>query len=243
MPKRRSPFRELVVACAAVEDERLDGTFDIDGSVPPGRDAPPGPAGMDRVQTALARFEEGLPLVKDVEGGTWESVTLSSYGTGSWYLHVRNLVGRKEGVTTWIVARDFEEAIRAWSECRLHVEDLGTEWDASRRERRVVDYMGSPSLIDPGCNLVLDLVTEAGCTTRYSCEGHPWGAYLGFDGPPVARDAVVALFRDAGWEVDDGPRAVVRMPGVDDVRSRDAAWRGVCEVLAAGIRPAAPGVG
>jgi hypothetical protein len=47
--------------------------------------------------------------------------------------------------------------------------------------------------IDPGMNFFVLALEELGCTPKYSCEGHPFGAYISFDGPEEIARAIHGL--------------------------------------------------
>lgn len=184
-----------------------------------------------RMRSALMALDGESQLVTDLGRGVRETVQLR-LERGLPHLDVVNAIGEREKVTTWYATDGFEHAWRDWCDARHQSEDLGEPWDVARRERRVVDYQGERRLIDPGCNLALDLIVSAGCETHHSCEGHPGGGYVAFSGPHDVRTGVTNVFSDIGWRVEPSAEStVVRMPMATSVRERDRRWRRTCDML------------
>lgn len=188
-------------------------------------------AAFHRTRAAIMALDGESPFVVDPEGGVRETVRLS-VERGKPYLEVVNALGAREHVTRWPAVSGFDDAYQGWCDCRRGSDDLDEPWDVARRERRVVDYGGALTLIDPGAVLAVDLVTAAGCETYHSCEGHPRGAYLQFGGDATTRKHVANVFGDMGWRIEhDLDRTTVRMAPADTTRERDRIWRRTCDLL------------
>lgn len=240
-PRQKTPFQRFVRACGRLD--RLGPPREMTEIVvsPPEGDTPI-PAlradlfdiVADELLPALRDLDRTIPLERDRDAGVWESLVFI-VGDGHAWLMVRNELGAREDVTTWGIHPAFEGVIENWSECRLDDRSPGTtSWDEARRERRVVDY-GGPTLIDRGANRIIDLVTSAGGTTVASCEGHPGGAYLLWEGCPEAADVLTAL----GWRVEDrGGRSAAYMTEVKSIEDRNARWRLACAELEQRLAPA-----
>lgn len=187
---------------------------------------------FNRLRAALVALDGDSQLVHDLGRGVRETVQLRVEG-GRHLIDVVNGIGERERVTSWYATDGFEHAWRDWCDARRESDDLGGPWDEARRERRVVVHEGEALLIDPGCNLAIDLLVAAGCETHSSCEGHPGGGYVSFSGPADIRASVANVFSDAGWRIEpSADSTVVRMPMTTTVRERDRRWRRTCEFLA-----------
>lgn len=186
------------------------------------------PVCRDAMNT-LAHLDAMTPLVRD--DTAVEALVIEQF-RGNWYLSVKNLIGACEVVTVFLPTRAYAESFEDWCRCREESLDGDDAWDLARRERRVVpDGPREMTLIDGGINLPMDIITQAGCVTHYSCEGHPNGGYLVFTGPASA--AVADCFRQEGWRVESpADREIVRMPVVAHVHERDARWRSLCVRMA-----------
>jgi hypothetical protein len=57
-------------------------------------------------------------------------------------------------------------------------------WDEARKLKLTRgNEIWPPDVIDPGVNYFVLRLEEMGCTTRFSCEGHPDGFYVSYWGP------------------------------------------------------------
>lgn len=77
-------------------------------------------------------------------------------------------------------------------------------WDAAQRTvliRRDAET-GEDVPLEPGVNFFVLMLEQLGATTRFSCEGHPDGFYVVFEGPPeLARSiAHASFFTVEVWE-------------------------------------------
>lgn len=175
---------------------------------------------------AAALFQEldrTAPLERSPEDGVWETLIIETNAGNAW-IGVVNAIGARDRVTTFGTSPFFGLPFDLWCQCREQSLPGETPWDEARKERRVVDYKGEPTVIDRGANYITDVITAAGCQVLYTCEGHPHAAYAGFQGESQAR--LGEEFQKAGWDVEeDRGRVTVRMPEVDSVAERDALWR------------------
>ena len=189
---------------------------------------------------AARRLDDASPLERDEANGVWETVVAEAYSGRSW-ICVANSAGDMDHVTTFGTGSGTAPHFSDWCACREGSVPGDTPWDEARRERRVVDYGGVPTVIDRGASFVIDAVVGAGCRTMFSCEGHPQGAYLHFHGETQER--IGEEFRRLGWTVEGDFHAggvTVRMPPVSTVAERDAEWRRLSLELS--VEPA-PGPG
>jgi hypothetical protein len=66
-------------------------------------------------------------------------------------------------------------------------------WDAARLVPVVRGcHMYEPAPLEPGVRFFVLMLERLGCTTLFSCEGHPDGFYVSFQGPPEVARAVEA---------------------------------------------------
>lgn len=62
--------------------------------------------------------------------------------------------------------------------------DACMTWDVARGNRSE-----PPSQLEPGVKFFVVMLEQMGCSTTYSCQGHPDGFYIAFTAPePVARE-------------------------------------------------------
>ena len=246
MPRKRPPSNDPVVRAYDALQRDIDRLMDLvpagtnielvassPNGAPEPQALPPKAAAMvrDRVLPALQALDATLPLERDAEGEVWETLVLDGHGhSGRAWICVVNAIGPREGVTVFGTPEGYGGYISSWGAARRDSEDLGTSWDIARRERRVVPYDGSPTLIDRGANRIVDLLTALGHRCLATCEGHPMGGYALFE--RALSPEAMEVFLDAGWEIDPGARTV-RMPRPSSVADRDARWRGICDALEA----------
>ena len=70
-----------------------------------------------------------------------------------------------------------------------------TAWDHGCQKR----IIRSCCAIEPGAVWFVEFIEQAGGTTYYSCEGHPTGFYVLFDGPPTLAE----MFKDCDAVIGD----------------------------------------
>jgi hypothetical protein len=65
-------------------------------------------------------------------------------------------------------------------------------WDAAK-SRTVIrgNHLYDPGPIEPGVKFFVLMLEQLGCTTVWSCEGHPAGFHITFRGPPEIARAIV----------------------------------------------------
>lgn len=186
----------------------------------------------NRIFPLLAELASASPLEKGAD--LREILEIEIHGhSGYAYLVIRNGIGVEEHVTTMFTRPAAAMIYDLWCASREMSVVEDTAWDRARQERRIVQDAGGPSIIDPGVLHVIDLIVESGGRTTSSCEGHPWGGYISMNRNPV----IAQVFRDLGWELEDGG-AIVRMPMPKDVLDRDRMWREASTALEAALRPA-----
>lgn len=184
------------------------------------------PSYEQAVLNALRAFDALMPLERDLEAGVWETLEFVRGYQHDW-LTVENTVGRKESVTTFCAELERFDIIEQWSVCREASELMDTPWDEARRKRNIVIYDGRESLVDRGVNFVVDLLAQYGARSVTSCEGHPWGAYVGFHASRNVVEALFSEFARLGWKAcwDRQDSVVAYMKDVYTVAERDAEWR------------------
>lgn len=88
-------------------------------------------------------------------------------------------------------------------------------WDAALKFR-LLRYSpmpmtgGTPELMEPGVNFFILALEALGCTTYFSCEGHPTGFYVAFDAPLEIADRI----QRCGWLSVErhNQRWIIRLP-------------------------------
>lgn len=181
------------------------------------------------IAVVLRKLDVSMPLERDSDAGVWETLLIEN-GSQYFWLSVQNLMGERENITTFAVGNDdgYSNFVETWSHCREASSVGDTAWDAARSERRTVLYEGNQHVIDRGANFVCDLLQQAGCEPYVSCEGHPWGAYVGFTGDALTAITILQEFKRLGWETMGGYTAdnfIAYMKSVRTVEERDEEWR------------------
>lgn len=181
------------------------------------------------IAVVLRQLDAAMPLERDPDAEVWETLLIEN-GSQYFWLSVENTMGERESVTTFGVRNDDGSAnfIESWSDSREASTVGDTPWDTARTDRRTVLYDGKQHVIDRGANFVCDLLRNAGCEPFTSCEGHPWGAYIGFYGDRRNGNLILQEFKRLGWETMGGysdPQFLAYMKPVRTVADRDAEWR------------------
>jgi hypothetical protein len=181
------------------------------------------------IAVVLRKLDVLMPLERDPNADVWETLLIEN-GSQYFWLSVENVLGKRENITTFAVGNDdgYSNFLETWSHCREASSVCDTAWDVARSERRTVLYDGKQHVIDRGANFVCDLLLNAGCKPFTSCEGHPWGAYVGFTGDKLTSVTIMQEFKRLGWETMGGftdDNFLAYMKPVNSVEERDAEWR------------------
>lgn len=92
-----------------------------------------------------------------------------------------------------------------------------TPWRAAMNVPVVRGNSGyEPKDLEPGVKFFILMLEELGCTTQYSCEGHPEGFYIMFTGPyyiakAVAQLGILEVASNLEWKPSQD-NYVVRLP-------------------------------
>lgn len=79
---------------------------------------------------------------------------------------------------------------------RTHRGAPKTDWDAACRVRMVrPNVFGGNDLVEPGAAWFVQWLESVGCRSLFSCEGHPAGFYVDFEGPYEVAHALAGLSR------------------------------------------------
>jgi hypothetical protein len=77
------------------------------------------------------------------------------------------------------------------------ISESETPWDAARKFKlwRISPLSGKAELMEPGVNFFILALESLGLTTFFSCEGHPTGFYVSFNGNTETADRI----QKCGW--------------------------------------------
>lgn len=77
-------------------------------------------------------------------------------------------------------------------------------WDLARKIEVIRgSYLYPPRPLEPGVRFFVLMLEQLGCKTSHSCEGHPAGFYITFNGPiAIARRIVRCGFMTVTVEID-----------------------------------------
>lgn len=95
-------------------------------------------------------------------------------------------------------------------------------WDLARKIEVIRgNYLYPPKALDPGVRFFVLMLEQLGCKTFYSCEGHPTGFYITFNGRiAIARRIVGCGFMTVTVE-SDGFRMSLSVEQLVEISTRD----------------------